>query len=70
MVSVSVPNTTGSDRLCDTGLPKRVPWAETAALLCWSCCTAEDAVLRFLEDSSELGGRQVGLLARVGLAHG
>ena len=30
--------------------PDAVPWAETAALLCWSCCAAEDAMLRFIED--------------------
>ncbi len=46
------------------------PWAETAALLCWSCWAAEDAMLRFLLDGKGLAGRQAGLLARIGLAPG
>lgn len=48
--------------------PQPVAWAETAALLCWSCWAAEDAMVRFLYDGADLAGRQAALLARVGLA--
>lgn len=50
--------------------PSPLPWAETAALLCWSCWAAEDAMLRFLQDSGDLPARHAALLARIGLAPG
>lgn len=50
--------------------PDEVPWAETAALLCWSCCAAEVAMLSFLTDGADRATQQVELLARVGLAPG
>ncbi len=52
------------------GEPQSVAWAETAALLCWSCWAAEDAMLRFLDDGIDLSTRQAALLARIGLAPG
>lgn len=50
--------------------PGPAAWAETAALLCWSCCAAEQAMLPFLENGSDLADRQVELLAKVGLTPG
>lgn len=50
--------------------PEPGAWAQTAALLCWSCWAAEDAMLRFLDDGSHLAARQVELLARINLAPG
>ena len=59
-------------RTASTALPEPQPvaWAETAALLCWSCWAAEDGMLRFLHDGADLAERQVALLARIGLAPG
>lgn len=48
--------------------PQPVAWAETAALLCWSCWAAEDGMVRFLNDGADLAARQAALLARIGLA--
>ena len=50
--------------------PDAAPWAETAALLCWSCCATEDAMLRFIEDGVDRAARQVEPWACVGIAPG
>ncbi|UJH70442.1 DUF5677 domain-containing protein [Ornithinimicrobium sp. INDO-MA30-4] len=50
--------------------PRPVSWTETALLLCWSCWAAEDAMVRFLEDGSDLATRQIEIMATVGLASG
>lgn len=50
--------------------PETIAWAETAAFLSWSCCAAEDAMLRFVDEGTELATRQVELLARIGLVLG
>lgn len=46
--------------------PHPVPWAETTALLNWSCWAADDAMTRFLADGADLLARQISLLTRVG----
>lgn len=48
------------------GQPHPVPWAETTALLNWSCWAADDAMTRFLADGADLLDRQIALLTRIG----
>ncbi len=48
--------------------PAPAGWAETLAVLCWSCWAADDAMRRFLVDGDDLAARHAPLLARVGLA--
>lgn len=48
--------------------PVPVDWAETLAVLCWSCWAADDAMRRFLVDGDDLAAQHVPLMARVGLA--
>jgi hypothetical protein len=50
--------------------PEVVDWAETAAMLCWSCWAADDAMRRLLEGGTDRADRHVEPLARVGLAPG
>lgn len=52
------------------GAVAQVAWAETAALLCWSCCAAEVAMLQFSTDGATRASRQIELLERVGLVPG
>lgn len=50
--------------------PDRTDWAESLALLCWSCWTADDAMLRFVVGGEATTARHAPLMARVGLATG
>jgi hypothetical protein len=50
--------------------PDTTQWAETLAVLAWSCWAADDALSRFVDGDPNVHVRHAKLLARIGLAVG